>query len=168
MIIHFAKTFPFNNEPTKFVEKILFGLWLSPLKKELVKFIWNCKYEPNELTPNEKAKIHTIRKDKHNRWKQGRPIHFMQWTGDPYRSKCFHFAPVISCTSVQNITIKYLEDGNVYVSIDNRLVYSKLSGESKTIQQLASADGFNSVNDFFKWFDTDFSGKIIHWTDFKY
>ncbi len=28
--------------------------------------------------------------------------------------------------------------------------------------------GFDSVEDFFRWFDTDFKGKIIHWTDLRY
>lgn len=168
MIIHFAKNFPFNNEPTKFVEKILFGIFNSPLKPILTTLVWNYPYQPNHLTPDENAKIHTIREDKHNRWKQGRPIHFMQWTGDPYHSKCFHFAPVIPCTSVQNININYLNDGEIHVCIDHNLIYSKLIGDTKIIEKLAIADGFNSVDDFFKWFDKDFKGKIIHWTDLKY
>ena len=36
------------------------------------------------------------------------------------------------------------------------------------IELLAKHDGFNSMEDFFKWFDKDFKGKIIHWTDFRY
>jgi len=29
-------------------------------------------------------------------------------------------------------------------------------------------DGFESLQDFFNWFNKPFRGKIIHWTDFKY
>jgi len=36
------------------------------------------------------------------------------------------------------------------------------------LKTLARNDGFESVDDFFKWFNADFQGKIIHWTDFKY
>lgn len=28
--------------------------------------------------------------------------------------------------------------------------------------------GFDSVKDFFRYFNKDFKGKIIHWTDLKY
>jgi hypothetical protein len=36
------------------------------------------------------------------------------------------------------------------------------------IKILATNDGFASVEDFFKWFHNDFSGKIIHWTKLLY
>ncbi len=36
------------------------------------------------------------------------------------------------------------------------------------VNQLAINDGFNSVDDFFQYFNTDFTGKLIHWTDLKY
>ena len=39
---------------------------------------------------------------------------------------------------------------------------------NKQIEQLAKNDGFDSVQDFFNWFNEDFNGRIIHWTDFKY
>ena len=29
-------------------------------------------------------------------------------------------------------------------------------------------DGFESLNQFFRWFSDDFYGQIIHWTDFRY
>lgn len=48
------------------------------------------------------------------------------------------------------------------VSVDERLLtYEEIS-------RIAKNDGFANVNDFFEWFSSDFSGKIIHWTDFKY
>jgi len=36
------------------------------------------------------------------------------------------------------------------------------------IERLAENDGFNTASDFLEWFDHDFTGKIIHWTDYKY
>ena len=34
--------------------------------------------------------------------------------------------------------------------------------------QLAINDGFESLKHFFEYFNEDFEGKIIHWTDLKY
>ena len=36
------------------------------------------------------------------------------------------------------------------------------------IKILSLNDGFDSVQQFFKWFNKDFEGKIIHWTKLKY
>lgn len=33
---------------------------------------------------------------------------------------------------------------------------------------LALNDGFESVKQFFQWFNEPFVGKLIHWTDSKY
>jgi len=37
-----------------------------------------------------------------------------------------------------------------------------------SINHLAKNDGFEGIEDFFKWFNEDFKGKIIHWTNYKY
>ena len=29
-------------------------------------------------------------------------------------------------------------------------------------------DGFDSIENFLRWFNKDFEGKIIHWTGFRY
>jgi hypothetical protein len=36
------------------------------------------------------------------------------------------------------------------------------------VLELAQNNGFDTVKDFFEYFNKDFKGKIIHWTDFKY
>ena len=36
------------------------------------------------------------------------------------------------------------------------------------LRELAKNDGFESVEDFFAYFNKDFKGKIIHWTDLQY
>lgn len=131
-------------------------------------------YDWSEVTMNVKPKIHTIRDDVKNRWHPGKDIHFMQWIGKGYRSPCYHFAPVIPCVSVQQFDILYDKDGSISVYVDDNLFYYQTSfNESDRscrlkMEQLAINDGFASISYFFKFFNTDYSGKIIHWTDLKY
>lgn len=105
------------------------------------------------------TKIHTIRKDIPNRWKVGNKIHFA--TG--VRTKNYKQFFVGECKSIQKIFIRYLND-EILIYIDDR----KLPLLPSQAEQLAVRDGFESLNDFSKWFDREFTGKIIHWTDFKY
>lgn len=105
------------------------------------------------------TKIHTIREDKYNRWEPGRIIHGA--TG--VRTKKYHQFFQEICKSTQKIEIRHYNLLNPTIIIDERILFY-----FNQIVRLAQNDGFNSVNDFFNWFDTDFTGKIIHWTDFKY
>jgi len=110
-------------------------------------------------------KIHTIREDKTNRWKSGRKIHL--WRGNPRNvSKQPYSFGEETCISTQEIFIHcdFGPSAGLYrfVIIDGR----QLSGDE--LEQLAINDGFASARQFFKWFKSDFSGKIIHWTDLKY
>lgn len=101
------------------------------------------------------SKIHTIRVDKHNRWKEGSTIHFA--TG--VRTKKYKQFIGGQCLGVQKI---YIDNEQTVVSVDGqRLTFAG-------IERLAKNDGFDSVEDFFKWFGDNFSGKIIHWTALKY
>lgn len=121
------------------------------------------KQFPDKILSGEK--IHTIREDPHGRWVPGRNIHFA--TG--VRSKKYNCFKEAVCVSVQPILINYYDIGNfirrVEIVIDGEMV---LGRDSELIKQLAKNDGFNSVDDFFKWFDVDFQGKIVHWTSFRY
>jgi len=99
-------------------------------------------------------KVHTIRKDKKNRWKAGCNIHFVINNRTPNR---FQFAPVLPVVATQHIVI---QEKKVWVD-------ARFLGESE-IETLAKNDGFNSINDFFQWFNGDFEGKIIHWTNILY
>jgi uncharacterized protein YqfB (UPF0267 family) len=103
------------------------------------------------------TKIHTIREDQHNRWKPGTKIHMA--TG--VRTKnCRKFREEV-CVSTQEIEIIY-HFGAINVFIDDvRLTQFE-------IYQLALNDGFFSLAEFKEWFNQDFKGKIIHWTDFRY
>jgi hypothetical protein len=118
-------------------------------------------------------KIHTIREDKTNRWKVGSNIHFVINNRTKNR---FQFAPVVPVVRIQFIKISYipgsifpliliLDEGtlkNVLDPIENHFEYIT------QISDLAQNDGFDSWQEFLKYFNQDYFGKIIHWTDFKY
>lgn len=166
MILGFKQQFPWK-EPTNFREKILYGvgraIWLTP--RQIKKF----------------AKIHTMREDPHNRWKPGMSIQ-MVYRGPKY-SILDHFNKGIpeleKCVSVQKVKIEWfifhMKGLPIMGTKDStrrepRVIIDDIvfpSGCSQ-IRDLAKNDGFDSLYDFFKWFNKDFSGKIIHWTDLRY
>lgn len=100
-------------------------------------------------------KIHTLREDKKNRWSRYHIIHFA--TG--VRTKDYHCFLTRHCVSVQNITIEPIEK---VVYVDGKWL------SDKGIQALVKNDGFDSIQEFWQWFDKPFEGKIIHWTSLKY
>jgi len=107
-------------------------------------------------------KKHTIRIDKHNRWKPGMTMHMA--TG--VRTKKYKQFSKKKCTGVQQIRIVHFngdrwEKPFVNISVDNKLL-SQIQ-----IEILAKNDGFKDVESFFKWFNKDFTGKLIHWTNLK-
>ena len=120
------------------------------------------------------TKIHTIRRDEHDRWKAGRKIDMA--TG--VRTKNYtKFAEKV-CISTQTIEIKWTEapedsfqGRSVRVYIDGKDVTIKWFDEhtyDTVVDALSRNDGFSDLKDFFAWFSEDFKGKIIHWTDFRY
>lgn len=145
-------------QPTNFRVGILNSLLSNyPIAKQVI-----------ESSPKVfRFKPHTIREDKNNRWKPGMRIHFFEWTGKAYRSKQFKFAPLTECVSVQAIEIVWHDtEGNRYV---NPAIYvDDVWMVGKDLETLAHNDGFDTVCDFYAWFNQDFYGRIIHWTDLKY
>ena len=120
-------------------------------------------FKPQFPEPIKKGiKKHTIREDKHNRWKAGHIIHMA--TG--VRTKLYNCFYKCKCTGTQKIEISVDNDklmGQIIcVYIDSKLLYHS------DVETLAKNDGFDSAKDFFAWFNKDFSGKIIHWTDLRY
>lgn len=176
---HWPKTMPAHlaGKPTQFVEKITNSLSRtlgSELNEYLNVGVDYLNYSRTDEFVNSvvyvKAKLHTIRADEKERWKPGRDIHFVINN----RSKNqYQFAPVIKCVSVQTIEIKEM-DMTVYDCIklkDGRVFTVRVDGKylpMYRITELAKNDGFDSVEDFFAWFNTDFHGKLIHWTNLKY
>lgn len=128
------------------------------------------------------TKIHTIREDKNNRWKQGNSIQFA--TG--VRTKMYDQFMSGECISIQRFDILYhvpIDNSRVYricyIYIDDEL-FSTVSFYRNDrpvvnshvlwffLKDFVKADGFDTIDDFLDWFSDDFSGKIIHWTDKTY
>ena len=155
-----------NGKPTYFVEKILKTFdekECSEADKEMLKeailegFLDILKYD--EVTP----KIHTIRKDEKNRWKPGLMIDFFI---NARQKNMFRFAPRIPVVKTQSIVISNSSNG-FQVSVEGKNLWNY------QIEQLAINDGFENLADFRNYFIQElengfFTGKIIHWTDFKY
>jgi hypothetical protein len=164
MILPFSQKFP-DGEQTYFAEKIIACLFIQRGKERFPfseckisnwHFLDSCVQQGN-------VKKHTIREDLKNRWKAGNKIHAVYNN----RSKNqFQFAPTFKCTGVQIIEIIYrYEKGIAYplVMIDDRLLTSRAE-----LVNLSLSDGFEGIREFFAWFNKDFKGKIIHWTDLRY
>lgn len=112
------------------------------------------------------TKIHTIREDKTRRWRKDKSIHF----STDVRTKNYNCFYKAKCTGVERIFMTYAFNNIIEVTINDRyLTWNE-------IEKLAKNDGFESYEDFFNWFypvikknkDECFSGRIIHWTDFRY
>lgn len=105
------------------------------------------------------TKIHTIRKDEHNRWKKGMKIHF--WLGNPrnVNKNPRQFGEAV-CDFVCPISIYPKE--NMFVIGDQ--------GEFKALEsldELAENDGFDNWEQMKEWFSEEFHGKMIYWSFFK-
>lgn len=178
-----------QDEKTYFIEKIWTGFYkngiVGPLErttfdnqcKEKFGAFWDGWYTPESTC----EKIHTIRHDESERWKPGMDIHFVINSRTKDR---FQFAPVVKCTSVQTIEIScanHLSINDEYVSYYGEIeLYGekwgyalnvKIDGRqvgSIEVETLAKNDGFDSVYDFYKYFDKEFKGRLIHWTNLRY
>ena len=102
-------------------------------------------------------KIHTIREDKKRRWKSGKKIHFA--TG--VRTKKQKQFKEGVCLSVQRLQI-------CPTCVALRVWVGDRWLQAQEIEVLARNDGFKNAKEFFKWFDKDFDGVLIHWTNYKY
>lgn len=159
MILGFKQQFPWK-EPTYFREKILYGvgraIWLTP--RQIKKF----------------AKIHTMREDPTNRWKAGRKIE-MVYRGPKYKI-IDHFNKGIpeleKCVSVQEVMLWYTGYVDKETKEQKVNFHCMIDGNRyEDINTLAVNDGFSDQLQFMNWFNKinyPFTGKIIHWTDFRY
>lgn len=166
MTLSFRKTFP-NGDKTYFIDKIWHSLLTS--RGNINSIIADRHYENHVSkfgygwdlsTEDPFPKHHTIRLDPHDRWKPGVKIHPVINNRTKNR---FQFAPVMECVSVQKITIRYHWGGiAASVRVDGRLL------KEDEIEKLALNDGFPTVEAFFQYFNQDFKGVLIHFTDLKY
>jgi hypothetical protein len=164
MILAFSQKI--NDKPTYFVEKIWACLYYRFIDFDDKFYKYNQEYKEKfegAIFVNfgiTHPKRHTIRKDTSNRWKAGNDIHFCI---NVRTKNQFQFAPVVKCVSTQKLEIKKHPIHNVFsVYVDG--IYL----EPDDTELLAINDGFDSVEDFFAYFNKDFTGKIIHWTNLKY
>jgi len=199
MILGFKKTFPWK-EPTWFREKILIGVNRPEIKIytfidgngiEVIPFGngGTRKYKVWESSKNGfihvkdlilHPKIHTMRADKHNRWKSGRSIQ-MVYRGPKYSIES-HFNKGIErlekCVSEQKIEMKFgSKMEKLTIHIDDKLFAVIPCATNVHVNEpflsngilFARNDGFDNVHDFVRWFAwKDFTGKVIHWSNFKY
>lgn len=162
-----------NGKPNYFIEKI----WDFLIEKEIRTHRELSQYQFNFFEQfgfhwdgqciKHKPKLHTIREDKHNRWKAGMLVHPVIKNRTPDR---FQFAPVFPCVSVQKVEIIYWNKCSDFpkVVIDDKEYFMYNKNEAYKLCELAIHDGFDSIEDFFKYFNKDFTGNIIHFTDLKY
>ena len=166
MILAFMTKFPkglgtLSGRSTFFVEKIwqsfpdektadIFSGYLDGM--EMVDYDFSCD------AISLRAKKHTIRKDERNRWKVGMDIHFFI---NVRTKKMFKFAPIVKVKLIQKISIKPNAE-TFRVKIDDHFL------SDDEIEKLSINDGFNSVEEFFSYFNEDFTGRLIHWTNVRY
>lgn len=121
------------------------------------------------------GKAHTIRTDPANRWKAGMDIHMVINNRTKDR---FQFAPVVKCVSVQEIEFHWWipENPKLYTlpyedKVNSRYCDVYVDGNAigvNSVKELAIADGFITVEDFFSYFNKDSKKTLIHWTDLRY
>lgn len=150
MILSYKQKFPWGR-PTNFEQKIKEGI-----------------------------KKHTLRDDIHGRWKPGMMIqHAYGVRTSNYR--CFAKG---HCMSTQILEIKWVHwriavtnshEIKQFESIPNqeRLIVFILYVDGRQlngseINDIARNDGFDSTEDFFRWFNEPCTKKIIHFTDLRY
>ncbi|MDB0602150.1 hypothetical protein PL373_13525 [Tenacibaculum maritimum] len=175
MVLGFSTKFPkakgkLSGLFTRFPEKIMRSLDVAEYKKMTLFDGLAETLQENDIMPitdflKLKPKKHTMRSDKKDRWKVGMNIDFFVGV----RTKnMFRFAPKLEVKSIQTVKIIYDEEiceafgSEPCVFIDEKPLHID------DYETLAINDGFDSIYDFFEWFDRDFEGKIIHWTDLKY
>lgn len=171
-------------EPNHFPEKILSGMLKSLENEEnnnlleVPEYIYSYGEKVGyssadtvlQVIDNAIPKLHTMREDPHNRWKAGMDIHMVINNRTKNR---FQFAPTIKCVSTQEVIISYRDflDGKYHVAgwfVSPRIIIDGRTILEHEVEELAINDGFESVNDFFEYFSSSCTRKLIHWTDLRY
>ena len=122
----------------------------------------------NVLPVQAGTKIHSMREDKHNRWKVGMDIQFSTGARTKWYKK---FRTDGKCLGLQKVDI-YQGSRHAMVRVDGRILTDK---EKLT---LAKNDGFKNVFAMMRFFVPEvplipselnkWHGRIIHWTDKLY
>lgn len=108
------------------------------------------------------VKIHTIREDKHNRWKPEMKIQHWMYNPRNVSKKPYPF----SLPGTDILVSKQL------IEIEPQIKTIRIDGDrflnDLEMNQLAFNDGLHNSRVFFKWFNIPFKGYILHFTDKKY
>ena len=154
MNIMFMTKFP-DGTPTDFVRKIIKSIYPHEYenRRSMVEMMVSGMVPPFIF-----PKRHSIRRSK--RVRRGMQLSLRTWHGKPYRSKQAEFLNHI-CVSTQDVTI-FRVHGKVRVWIGDNIL------DNETVEVLAINDGFDSADDFVKYFQKGFIGQIIHWTGLRY
>lgn len=172
-----------NKKPSYFVERIHKGIranYLLTAVDPSIHYTANYNFIAKDKLP---AKLHTIREDKKDRWKAGTKIDFFI---NVRQKNMFRFAPVLPVVSTQKIEFIWKENTENHtclgtkfdrictIKIDDRfygdayLINGSVVSSSYTIPNFANNDGFDTPDELFAYFNKNFKGKIIHWTDLRY
>lgn len=163
-----------NGKPTYFVERIWEAILTKGILCNAIEMaqIGTKALPENYLVGTHKPKLHTIREDKNDRWKVGTKIDFFI---NVRQKDMFRFAPVLPVVSTQKVHIMWFNTFGTFVArvfIDDKsfacVKFEKEMIVTGKMLELAQNDGFDTIEDFFAYFDKDFKGKIIHWTDLRY
>lgn len=166
MIAGFKTTWPkkmgaLAGEPTNFVEQIWKGFLYKHVTLEFLDALYGEYFDMDAFKAAE-PKSHTIREDRLKRWKVGMDIHFYI---NVRRTNMMLFAPVKKVTAIQEIVIEWTDSYGLKRPEPNVFIDGVWFFD---YDELARNDGFPSVEAFFQWFNTDFTGRIIHWTELRY
>ena len=123
-------------------------------------------FKPQFVEPiKDGTKIHTIREDKNNRWKQWTKIQF--WNGNPRNVKANpHQFQSGVCTDVKGIVIDF-ENNDIVIIGENIEDDSFITGINE-LNKFARNDGFESWESLKQWFFNEygknrfFHGKLIY------
>lgn len=103
-------------------------------------------------------KKHTIREDKHNRWKVGRRADM--WLGSPRNTRAKVKPAKFAIGTIKHIGKFRIE----YKKNKPTAYYNGEKLDAFDLEKLAINDGFDSVKDFLQWFNKDFTGFVL-WFD---
>lgn len=168
MILSFMTHFE-NGKPTYFLDKI--QECESVEKKSVLVVLYqtirlhkNLPYDVFttivDLDRTVNPKIHTLRRDKQNKWKKGKKIEFVIFEGTHIET-CFSEG---KCTGIQRVVL--VPEAKEITLIDSSAKFGMRQIED--IEQFAKNEGFDSVEEFWEYYDKPEAYTIIHWTDFKY
>jgi len=158
-----------GGQPTNFIPKLWEGLILckniNPAEAHgILAACLNERLMAIKRNPELKPKLHTFREDPYDRWQPGKLIHAVVNNRTPNR---FQFLPTIPCVGTQKVQICHYSK-EMYGNRPPDIQVDNIRMTPQAVELMAHNDGFERVEDFFAYFNTDFKGKIIHLTDLRY